>query len=207
MRSDMILHATIPLLALMLLGLTRGRRMPWLVRPTRAVVLIALAGASALFLWFRAQPPSAPAALEPFSLAAAFFLLGWLVLRESIADSGPNSREEPSILPPLVGAAAAVVAGAGAATLALLSRAPAAWLGLLAEPFGQPTIYALSALGGLFARYALASPTFLHVALAACAWFSVARRLATPDGPNLAVMLALFIAAAGIGSSLRRKPA
>jgi hypothetical protein len=205
MRSDMIryatimLHAAIPLLALVLLGVARGRTAPWLLRPVRAAVLVALACASLVFLWLRAQPPSAPAPLEPFSLALMCFLVGWIILRENVATDGG----EPSILSPLVRAAAAIVAGASAATLALLSRAPAASLGLLGEPFSHPTIYALGALGGVFARYALTGPTLPQVGLAACAWFSIARGLPTPDGPSLPAMLLVFLVAAGVIESAR----
>jgi hypothetical protein len=122
------------------------------------------------------------------------FLVGWINLREGVATAGA----EPGMLAPLVGAAAAIVAGAGAATLALLSRAPTASLGLLGEPLSHPTIYALCALGGLFVRYALPGPTPPQVGLAACAWFSVAKGLARPDGPFLTAMLLVFLVAAGI---------
>lgn len=193
LNATIMLHAAIPLLALILLGLARRREAQWLLRPVRALVLIALACASVAFLWVRAQQPSAPAPLDPFSLALMFFLVGWIILRESVATAG----DEPSILAPLVSAAAAIVAGAGAATLALLSRAPAASLGLLGGAFSHATIYALSALSGLFVRYALAGPTPPQVGLAACAWFSVAKALATPDGANLAAMLLVFLVAAG----------
>jgi hypothetical protein len=189
--AAIMLHASIPLLALVLLAVARGRTAQWLLRPVRAAVLIALAGASAVYLWLRAQPPSAP--LEPFSLALMFFLVGWIILRESVATGG----EAPSVLSPLLRAATAIVAGAGAATLALLSRAPAVSLGLLGEPFSHPTIYAISALGGLFVRYSLAGPTPPQVGLAACAWFSVAKGLATPDGPFLPAMLLVFLVTAG----------
>ena len=204
MRSDMIqpatviLHAIIPLLALLLLRLYRVAR--------AAVAAAAFTGGGAccpgvhqrgLSLYSAAQP-AAPAPLEPFSLAVTCFLVGWLVLRESI--------EDPRVLPPLGGAAAAIAVGVGAATLALLSRAPAAWLGLLGGPLGHPTIYALCALGGLFVRYTLARATLLHVGLAACAWFSVARGLAAgPDGPFLPAMVVLFLASAGIGLAWPRK--
>jgi hypothetical protein len=202
MRSDAILHATIPLLALVLLGMTQGPKMQRLLRPMRAVVLVALACACAAFLLLRARP----APLEPFSLASMCFLAGWLVLRESVELSG-DSGGEPSVLSPLAGAAAAVAVGASAATLALLSRAPAAWLGMLEPPLGHTTIYALCALGGLFVRCALAGTTFLHVALAACAWLSVAEVLAAPGGPFLPAMLLLFLAPAAIGATWRRNPA
>jgi hypothetical protein len=186
-----MLHAAIPLLALILLGATPGRR--GLLRPVRGVVLIALGCASVVFLWLRARPPSAPAPVEPFSLALMLVLVGWIILRESIA----TASEEPSLLAPLIGAAAAVVAGTGAATLALLSRAPAASLSLFVEPFSHAIIYTLSALSGLFVRYTLADPAPPQVGLAACAWFSVAKGLATPDGPFLAAMLLVFLVAAG----------
>jgi hypothetical protein len=204
MRSDVILHAAIPLLALVLLGTARARSGGWL-RSLRTVALTALACAGAAFLVLRAQP-SWPAPLEPFSLAAMWVLVGWLVLRESAEAAGEGSRE-PSVLPPLGEAAAAIVVGAGAAILALLSRAPAAWLGMLGGPLGHPTIYALCALGGLFVRYALAGATFLHAGVAACAWLSVASSLATTDGPFLPAMLLLFLVSAGIGSTWRRKEA
>lgn len=209
MRSDAILHAAIPLLALVLLGTARARRGArrgeWLLRPLRTVVLVALACGGAAFLVLRAQPWS-PAPLEPFSLATMCVLVGWLVLRESTGATGETSRE-PSVLRPLGGAAAAIVIGASAAMLALLSRAPAAWLGMLGGLLAHPTIYALCVLGGLFVRYALADATFLHTGLAACAWLSVARSLATPDGPFLPAMLLLFLVSAGIGSAWRRRKA
>jgi hypothetical protein len=168
----------------------------------RAVVLIALACASAVFLALRAQSPALP---EPLSLAVACFLTGWIVLRESM-EGLRGSGEEPSVLRPLAGAAAAVVVGAAAAALALLSRPPVAWLGILDGPLGHPTTYTLCALGGLFVHYALGRETLLHVGLAACAWLSVARSLATPDGPFLPVMPLLFLAA-GIGSAWRGRRA
>src|SRR5262245_11528585 len=200
MRSDMIryativLHAAIPVLALILLGAAPGRRAQWLLRPVRAVALIALAGTSVVLLWLRARPPSAPAPVEPFSLSVMFFLVGWIILRESVATAG----DERSILSPLVRAAAAIVVGAGAATLALLSRAPAASLGLLEQPLSHSTIYALSALCGLFVRYTVAGLTPAQVGLAACAWFSVAKGLATPEGPYLPAMLLVFLVTAGM---------
>jgi hypothetical protein len=210
MRSDAILHAAIPLLALALLGTAVvrtawARRGEWLLRLVRAVVLVALACTGAAFLVLGAQT-SPPAPLEPFSVAAMCVLVGWLVLRESTEATG-EAGHDPSVLRPLAGAAAAIVTGASAAMLALLSRAPAAWLGMLGGPLGHPTIYALCVLGGLFVRYALAGATFLHVGLAACAWLSVASRLAAPDGPFLPAMLLLFVVSARTGPARRRKKA
>jgi hypothetical protein len=199
MRFDAILHAAIPLLALVLLGTAPVRRAQWLLRPVRAVALTALACASAAFLVLHAQP-SAPAPLEPFSLAVACALVGWLVLRESLQAMRVGS-EAPRVLPLLAHAAATVAVGAGAATLALLSRAPAAWLGLV----GDPVSYALCVLGGLFVRYALPGATIVHVGLAACAWLSAAGSLATPDGPFLPAMLLLFLVPAAMGSLWPRK--
>jgi hypothetical protein len=203
MRLDGILHAAIPLLALVLLGTARASRGERLLRPLRGPALVALACAAAAFLVLRAQ---APAPLEPFSLAIMCMLVGWLVLRESTEATGESSRE-PSVLPPLAEAAAAITVGASAAILALLSRAPAAWLGMLGGPLDHPTIYALCVLGGLFVRYAMAGATLLHMGLAACAWLSVARSLATPDGPFLPAMLLAFLVPASIGSAWRRETA
>jgi hypothetical protein len=90
--------------------------------------------------------------------------------------------------------------------LLLLSRAPAASLGLLA--YGHPTIYALCVLGGLFVHYAALDTkdkvplgtAVWHLALAVCGWLSVVHgRAALPDGPFLPTMVLSFVAAAGIG--------
>ena len=199
MRSDAILHAAVPLLALVLLATAGARGPQRLLQPVRAAALAALAGASAAVLMLRAGP-SSPVRLEPFALAAACVLVGWLVLREGLAAIRAGGAE-PSVVALLTRAAAAVAVGVGAAALALLSRAPAAWLGLV----GDPTIYALCILSGLFVRYALKGATILQVALAACAWLSVAGRSAAPDGPVSPAMLLLFLVPALSGAIWRRK--
>lgn len=205
MRFDLILLAGIPVLALLLLGLNRAREPGWVLKGLWGVVLLALAGLGIVFLVLSARPTS-PAPLEPFSVAVACFLTGGLVLWESLKPR-PGAPGIPCML---AGAAAAFAIGAAAAMLALLSRGPAGWLGLLAA-YGHPTVYALSILGGLFVAYALLDATktpagtrVWHLAIAACGWVSVARSLAaTPDGPFLPAMVALFVAAAGLGTALR----
>jgi hypothetical protein len=200
LNATFVLHAAIPLLALVLLVAAWARDWHWLQR-VRIIALIGLACTSVILLWLTAQPPT-PASPEPLALALMCFLVGWIVLRGSIV----RPDQEPRILPPLIGAAAAIGAGMGAAALALLSRAPAAWLGLLGGPLGQLTLYALSALGGLFVRYALAGATILHLGLATCAWAFLTLRVATADSADLRGMLLLFVVTAGVGSGWTRGP-
>jgi hypothetical protein len=197
----MVLHVASPLLALALVLLTTEparARFPRLQPPVRAIALVGLAGASAAFLLLRGAPSPATPALEPFALAALSILVGWLILY--------RSGQVSSVRPPLAEAADAIVVGAAAATLALLSRAPAAGLGLLCGPFGETTIYMLCALSGLFACYSLSSATFLPLTLAALAWLAIAKRLGGPDGGLLPAipMLLLFLGCAWIGSTRRR---
>ena len=210
MRFDLILLAGIPLLALLLLGLNSVRRRHRLLAGLWGFTLLALTASGLVFLVLSAQPAS-PALLEPFSVAAGCFLVGGLVLRENLkaprADAGRPPTRGADILRLLAAAGAAFAVGAAAAILLLLSRAPAASLGLLAA-YGHPMIYALCVLGGLFAHYAVLDTkndvppgtTVWHLALAACGWFSVVHGLAAlPDGPFLPAMVLSFVAAAGIG--------
>jgi hypothetical protein len=209
MRFDLILLAGIPLLALLLLGLNSVRERHWLLTGLWGFALVALAAGGLVFLVLSAHPAS-PAVLEPFSVAAGCFLVGGLVLRESLKSpavaAGKPAAKGADILRLLAGAGAAFAVGAAAAILLLLSRAPAAALGLLAAD-AHPTIYALCGLGGLFVRYALLDTkddvrlgvTVWHLALAVCGWFSVVHVIAAPpDGPLLPAMLLSFTAAAGI---------
>ena len=85
--------------------------------------------------------------------------------------------------------------------LALLSRAPVAWLGVP----GDATGYVLCALGGLFAGYALAGTTILQAGLAACAWLAVVSSQTASDGPHLPAMLAVFLISAATAAWPRKR--